>query len=150
MTDAEMEKEWNLGSSQEDLDLASFMDKKESELEDQELALFMDRVLLNDGSKSTDLNGKEYQGPCVNQLVLGPAKDTDQPGTSAEQKKVESPLQALKKGHFNGTIVWEDLDQEESCLLDMTGVCDETPETSQSLQSNNTDTVIDHKLIMEN
>ena len=97
---------------------------------------------MNDESKNTDLNSEEYRRSRDNHVMLGPAKDADHPGTSAEQKKVESELQALKDGQNNATIVWEDLEQDKWCLLDMTGVCEETPDASQSLHSQNTDTVL--------
>ena len=71
--------------------------------------------------------------------MLGPDKDAVRP---AEIKRTKLELQAMQ----DAIIVWEDLDQDESCLLDMTGVSVETSASSQSL--NNTET--EDKQILEN
>ena len=127
------------GPSDEEKELATFMDKLESDIEDLQLALFVERVSLNDGSKKADLPGNEYQTSPNNCAMLGPDKDAVRP---AEIKRTKLELQAMQ----DAIIVWEDLDQDESCLLDMTGVSVETSASSQSL--NNTET--EDKQILEN
>ena len=139
MSDLENGKGQNLGASDEDMELATFMDKLESDIEDLQLAHFVERVSLNDGSKKADLSGNEFQKSPNNRAMLGPAKDEVR---LAEGKRTKLELQAMQ----DAIIVWEDLDQDESCLLDMTGVSVETSASSQSL--NNTET--ENKQILEN
>ena len=132
MADSDDGRVQNEGQSQENVQLALFVEQIETEIEDRQLAQFMDGLLLCDVEKDKKLadsascfksEGKQQMLETLNKAEL-PAGE-----------KVDLGMQVMRESRCNATIIWEELAEEDSCLLDMTGVCDETLKASQPLHS---------------